>query len=83
MLWPAGGPCGAPPIGRPIGRCDCCCGCPCAIAQDKTRTDDATITSQSRLFFPQGIFIPGDQFIQISHDVIILWIDFCHHVWIA
>ena len=76
MLCPAGGPCGAPPIGR----CDCCCGCPCAIAQDKTRTDDATTTSQSRLIFPHGIFIPGDQFIQISHDVIILWIDFSYNI---
>ena len=26
------------------------------------------------------IFIPGDQCIQISHDVIILWIDFSHYI---
>jgi len=37
-------------------------------------------TLQSRLFFPRVIFIPGDQFIQISHDVIILWIDFSHYI---
>ena len=30
--------------------------------------------------FPHAIFIPGDQFIQISHDVIILWIDFSHYI---
>ena len=29
---------------------------------------------------PHAIFIPGDQFIQIGHDVIILGIDFCHHI---
>ena len=80
MLCPAGGPCGATPIGRPIGRCDCCCGCACATAQNKARTDDATITSQSRLFVPYAVFIPGDQFIQISHDIVVLWIDFCHDV---
>jgi hypothetical protein len=67
-------------MGRPIDRCDCCCGCACAIAQDKNRTDDATTTSQSRLFVPRAVFIPGDQFIQISHDVVVLWIDFCHDV---
>ena len=79
MLCPAGGPCGATPIGgRPPDRCDC--GCACAAAQDKAKTNKATISSQRRLFFPHSIFIPGDQFIQISHDVIILWIDFSHHV---
>ena len=69
--------------GRPIGRCgcDCGCGCACAAAQDKAKTDRATINLQSRLF-PHGIFIPGDQFIQISHDIIILWIDFGHDVQI-
>jgi len=80
MLCPAGGPCGATPIGRPIARCDCCCGCACAAAQDKAKTDKATISSQRRLFFPHVIFIPGDQFIQISHDVIILGIDFSHDI---
>src|ERR1044071_10104030 len=50
-----------------MGRCGCDCGCACAAAQDKTNTDRATINLQSRLFFPHGIFIPGDQFIKISH----------------
>jgi hypothetical protein len=68
--------------GRPIGRCGCDCGCACAAAQDKAKTDRATINLQSRLFFPHVIFIPGDQFIQISHDIIILWIDFGHDVQI-
>jgi len=76
MFCPAGGPCG----GTAIGRWDCCCGCACATAQDKARTDDATITSQSRLFVPYAVFIPGDQFIQISYDIVVLWIDLCHDV---
>src|SRR5439155_26334980 len=64
--------------GRPTGRC--VCGCPCAVAQDKANTDKATTNLQSWLVLPHAIFIPGDQFIEIGHDVIILWIDFCHHV---
>jgi len=35
---------------------------------------------ESWLFFPHVIFIPGDQFIQIRHDFIILWIDFSHYI---
>src|SRR6266496_4272645 len=80
MFWDGGRPWGAPTGGRPIGRCDC--GCACAAPQDKAKTDRATTNLQSWLVLPHAIFIPGDQFIQIGHDVIILWIDFRHYIWV-
>ena len=65
--------------GRPMGA-RCCCGCPCAAAQHKAKTDRQMKNLESWLFFPHVIFIPGDQFIQIRHDFIILWIDFSHYI---
>jgi hypothetical protein len=52
-----------------------CCGCACTARQHNAKTDKPMITLQAWLIFPHAIFIPGDQFIQISHDFVILWID--------
>src|SRR4029450_8693991 len=38
---------------------------------------------QSWLFGPQAVFIPGEQFIQISNDIEVLRIDLCHHIRFA
>src|SRR6266513_4479380 len=68
--------------GRPAGP-RCCCGCACAAAQHRAKATKPTNDLQGWPIFPHGIFIPGDQCIQISHDVIVLWIDFSHYIWLA
>src|SRR4030095_16202437 len=49
----------------------------------KQRSTNQRLSLQGWLFVPQVIFIHSDQFIEISNHVVVLRIDFCHHIRFA
>src|SRR5437762_11730085 len=51
--------------------------------REKRRSTTLRLSLQTWLFVPQAIFIPSNQRIQISHNVIILWIDLGYDICFA